>query len=196
MPVNREPEPTPRLVVVMGVSGCGKSTVGRLLAQRLQAEFLEGDSLHPAVNVARMAAGVALTDADRADWLQAIAQRLAAAQRARRALVVSCSALKRSYRDGLRRAAPDLAFVHLHGDAALLTERMRSRAGHYMPASLLASQLATLEAPAANEPARRFDAALPPEQIAAQAAAWLDTLRPADPSPPPRLSPAAPPAPP
>ena len=172
------------LVVVMGVSGCGKSTVGGLLAQRLGAGFLEGDSLHPARNVERMAAGVALTDDDRRDWLLAVARHLKAAREANRSLVVSCSALKRSYRDVLRSASAELAFVHVHGDPALLGERMRARVGHYMPASLLLSQLETLEMPGADERAMTFDAALPAEQIAAQAAAWLGVpMPPATPSP-------------
>ena len=157
----------------MGVSGCGKSTVGALLAQRLHCEFLEGDALHPARNVARMAAGVALTDDDRHDWLQALAQHLKAAHDANRALVVSCSALKRSYRDMLRSASAGLAFVHLLGSPALLGQRLAARTGHYMPASLLASQLDTLEAPAEDERAVTLDASLAPEPIAAQAAAWL-----------------------
>ena len=161
------------LVVVMGVSGCGKSTVGGLLAQQLCAEFLEGDSLHPARNVERMAAGVALTDDDRRDWLLAVANHLQSARAAHQPLVVSCSALKRSYRDLLRNASNDLAFVHLHGDPALLAQRMEARTGHYMPASLLASQLETLEPPEPDEHAITFNAALPPEQIAVQTAAWL-----------------------
>ena len=166
--------PTPaRVVIVMGVSGCGKSTVGGLLAQRLHAEFLEGDSLHPARNVALMAAGTALADADRRDWLLAIARHLKTAHEAHEPLVVSCSALKRSYRDLLRTASPALAFVHLHGSPALLAERMNARVGHYMPASLLASQLDTLELPGADEHAITLDTALPPATIAAQAAAWL-----------------------
>jgi gluconokinase len=166
--------PTPaHLVVVMGVSGCGKSTVGSLLAQRLRADFLEGDSLHPQRNVERMAAGVPLTDDDRRDWLLALAQRLKTAHDANRSLVVSCSALKRSYRDVLRSASADLAFVHLHGDPALLTERLAARLDHYMPASLLTSQIETLEVPGHDEHAITFDTALPPQQIAARAAAWL-----------------------
>jgi len=171
------------LVVVMGVSGCGKSTVGGLLAQQLCAEFLEGDSLHPARNVERMAAGVALTDDDRRDWLLAVANHLQSARAAHQPLVVSCSALKRSYRDLLRNASNDLAFVHLHGDPVLLAQRMNARVGHYMPASLLASQLGTLEAPGNDEHAITFDAALPPEQIAARAAAWLIAPTPATGSP-------------
>ena len=157
----------------MGVSGCGKSTVGALLAQLLHCEFLEGDSRHPARNVARMAAGVALTDDDRHDWLQALAQHLKAAHDANRALVVSCSALKRTYRDMLRSASAGLAFVHLHGSPALLGQRLAARTGHYMPASLLASQLETLEVPADDEHAITIDAGATPEHIAAQAAAWL-----------------------
>ena len=174
-----------QLVVVMGVSGCGKSTVGGLLAHHLRAEFLEGDSLHPARNVALMAAGTALTDDDRRDWLLAIARHLKTARDAGQPLVVSCSALKRSYRDLLRTAspspspspapapAPALAFVHVHGTPALLAERMKARVGHYMPTSLLVSQLDTLEAPGADEHAISFDTALSPATIAAQAAAWL-----------------------
>jgi gluconokinase len=173
------PDMPDRLVVVMGVSGCGKSTVGGLLAKRLHAEFLEGDSLHPPRNVALMAAGTALTDDDRRDWLLAIARHLKTARDAGQPLVVSCSALKRSYRDVLRTAspapAPAVAFVHLHGAPALLAERMKARVGHYMPASLLASQLDTLEVPDADEHAITLDTALPPATIAAQATAWLGT---------------------
>jgi carbohydrate kinase (thermoresistant glucokinase family) len=164
------------LVVVMGVSGCGKSTVGRLLADQLHAEFVEGDELHPPDNVARMAAGVPLTDDDRRGWLLTIAARLSAARNAHRPLVASCSALKRTYRDLLRGASPDLAFVHVHGERALLEARMSARADHFMPPSLLASQLQTLELPGPDERAQTFDAALPPTLIAAQAAAWLATL--------------------
>ena len=156
----------------MGVSGCGKSTVGRLLAQALVLPYVEGDELHPAHNVARMAAGIALTDADRQGWLQAVAQRLGDAPGG---VVVSCSALKRSYRDLLRAAAPDLRFVYLHGDAALLAARMHSRPGHYMPASLLQSQLDTLEPPAADEAPIRADIAEPPAAIVA---AVVQRLRP------------------
>jgi gluconokinase len=160
--------------VVMGVSGCGKSTVGRALAARLHAQFLEGDELHPPHNIERMAAGVPLTDDDRRDWLRALAQRIGAAHGAHSPLIVSCSALKRSYRDLLRSGgSPALAFVYLHGEHALFAARMSQRTGHYMPATLLDSQLATLEAPGADERALTLDAALPPEQLAARAAAWL-----------------------
>lgn len=169
-----------QLVVVMGVSGCGKSTVGRLLARRLGAEFLEGDDLHPPRNVERMAAGIALTDNDRLDWLREITVQLADASASRHALVVSCSALKRSYRNLLRAASSELAFVHLHADAALLTQRLCARTDHFMPASLLASQLQALEPPGADERAVTFEATLAPDQIAALAATWLAQAHPLD----------------
>jgi gluconokinase len=162
-------------VVVMGVSGCGKSTVGRLLADALQVHYVEGDDLHPAENVARMAAGTALTDADRHGWLQVVAGQLANATSRARGVVVSCSALKRSYRDLLRQAVPDLCFVHLQGTADLLRQRLAARRGHYMPPSLLQSQLDTLEPPAADERALSLDIAQPPQQLAAEAERWLRT---------------------
>lgn len=157
----------------MGVSGCGKSTVGALLAQQLGAEFVEGDSLHPPSNVAKMAAGTPLTDADREGWLQTIAARLGAAHAADRNLVASCSALKRSYRDTLRASAPELRIVHLQGDFDLLGARVAARSGHYMPASLLASQFAALEPPMDDEHAVTLDCRLEPSALAAQAHAAL-----------------------
>jgi gluconokinase len=158
---------TERRIVVMGVSGSGKSTVGRLLAERLDVPFVEGDELHPPRNVALMAAGTPLTDDDRAGWLQAIAARLQEAHAQGRGLVVACSALKRRYRDVLRSGAPDTVFVLLHGDRKLLAERLQQRKGHYMPASLLQSQLETLEPPQADERAFTFDIAAEPAQIVA-----------------------------
>jgi len=166
-------------VIVMGVSGCGKSTVGALLAQKLGAEFIEGDSLHPPSNVAKMAAGTPLTDADREGWLQTIAARLGAAHAAQRGLIVSCSALKRSYRDTLRASAPDLRFVYLRGDFDLLGARVAARSGHYMPASLLASQFAALQEPTDDEHAIALDCRVEPETLAAQALAALTTESPA-----------------
>lgn len=156
----------PRLVI-MGVSGCGKSTVGEHLAQSLGLPFLEGDALHPPRNVALMAAGTPLTDADRADWLDAIAARLSALH-ADEGLVVSCSALKRTYRDRLRLATPHLHFVHLHGDAALLAARIGQRQGHYMPPALLVSQLDTLEMPSTDEATLSLNIAEPVGQLVAQ----------------------------
>jgi gluconokinase len=161
------PANTPR-IVVMGVSGCGKSTLGQALAAALRLPFLEGDALHPPSNVERMAAGIALTDEDRLGWLVALAERLRQARAAGQGLVVSCSALRRSYRDVLRGGAADVRFIHLHGAPELLAERLRARSGHYMPASLLDSQLETLEPPGDDEAALRVDIGLPPETMLAQ----------------------------
>jgi beta-N-acetylhexosaminidase len=130
-------------IVVMGVAGCGKSTIGAALAGRLGAEFLDGDSLHPQSNIDKMASGTPLNDDDRAPWLAEIGRRFPASDSA---LVIACSALKRSYRDIIRSADPSVVFVHLHGTRELLNARMNARPGHFMPASLLDSQLATLEA--------------------------------------------------
>uniref|UniRef100_UPI00292F3BBC gluconokinase n=1 Tax=Clavibacter michiganensis TaxID=28447 RepID=UPI00292F3BBC len=130
-------------VIVMGVSGSGKSTVGDLLAQDVGVPFIDGDDLHPEANRRKMAEGHALDDDDRRPWLEEVGRALAG--RPEGGPVVACSALKRSYRDILRAAAPDAVFVHLAGDHELLAERLGSREGHFMPSSLLASQLRTLE---------------------------------------------------
>lgn len=167
----------PDFFVVMGVSACGKSTVGAQLAEALAVPFLEGDVLHPERNVARMAAGVALSDEDREGWLQALAERLRQARAAGQGMVLSCSALKRSYRDILRSGAPGLRFVYLHGEPGLLAARMAARTGHYMPLSLLASQLATLEVPGVEENVQAFDVAQPPAQIVAAVLAGLQPAR-------------------
>ncbi len=162
------------IFVVMGVSGCGKSTVGAQLAAALNIEFLEGDTLHSEHNVALMASGIALDDADRAGWLQALAERIRQASRDGRGLVLSCSALKRSYRDILRQGEPDLHFIYLQGEYEQLALRMAARTGHYMPTSLLASQLSTLEVPGMDEDAQSVDMSSPPETIvAAVRARWL-----------------------
>lgn len=152
----------------MGVSGTGKSTVGVALARLLGLPFVEGDDLHPGANVAKMTAGIPLTDADRAPWLNRVAAELD------RPVVVTCSALKRAYRDRLRAAAPDVVFVFLHGDRRLLAERMAGRAGHFMPTALLDSQLATLEPPTVDEHAIPVDVALTPDEIVAAVVARLD----------------------
>lgn len=156
----------PLQVVVMGVSGCGKSSVAQALAQALGAGFVEGDRHHPPENVARMAAGVPLTDADRAGWLATLAGLLASSRDERRGVVLACSALKRRYRDRLREAGP-LRFVMLEVPQDVLEQRMAARSGHYMPASLLPSQLAALEMPQPDEAAIVVDATRPlPELIA------------------------------
>lgn len=137
--------------VVMGVSGCGKSAVGSRLATQLHIEYIEGDALHPPDNVAKMAAGQPLGDEDRAGWLAALRERIAVARQNGLGLVVSCSALKRRYRDLLREGDPTLRFAHLHGPRTVLESRVRDRPGHFMPASLLDSQLATLQPLQADE---------------------------------------------
>ena len=167
----------PLQVVVMGVCGCGKSALGEPLARALDLRFIEGDGLHPKVNIERMAQGIALTDADRAGWLDAVAATLATD----RGTVLSCSALKRSYRDRLRAAAPGLRFIHLHGARAVLEQRLRERSGHYMPASLLQSQLDTLEPPGADEDAITLDLAQPLGSLLAQAIDFIRTGRNASP---------------
>ena len=164
----------PRRIVVMGVSGCGKSTVARALAQRLALPFVEADELHPPRNVALMSTGTPLTDDDRQGWLRAVAKALADAEVT--GVVVACSALKRHYRDLLRASAPGLLFVHLTGPQSLLADRLRSRAGHYMPVSLLQSQIDTLEPPAADESALTQDIAQPPETIVDTLCQQLDNI--------------------
>jgi gluconokinase len=133
----------PPLVVVMGVSGSGKTTVGAALAQRLRVPFADADDFHPAANIAKMSAGVPLTDDDRGPWLATIATWLA--EHAAGGGVASCSALRRSYRDILAAAAPHVFFVHLHGAPDVIAARVAGRPGHFMPAALVESQFATLE---------------------------------------------------
>ena len=162
-------------VVVMGVSGCGKSTVGRALADSLGWRYVEGDELHPCENVARMASGTPLTDADRQGWLEKIAAELAAANLRGEGLVLTCSALKRRYRELLRTAEPGLRLVFLHGPRDLLADRLRSRSGHYMPASLLQSQLEALEPPLEDEDAVALNISGAPAELAAAAMAWLSS---------------------
>ncbi|PDS63890.1 gluconokinase [Rhizobium anhuiense] len=138
----------PHAIIVMGVSGCGKSSVGEKLAEALHLAFVEGDALHPAANVEKMSKGIPLTDEDRMPWLDLIGEDMQAPLDKSEGIIVSCSALKRVYRDRLRAAVGgNLFFVYLEGSKALLTKRMGERKGHFMPVSLLESQLATLELP-------------------------------------------------
>ena len=139
-------------VVVMGVSGSGKSTIAEGIADVLAFAYIDGDDLHSEANVAKMASGTPLSDADRWPWLDRIGETLAAALAADRGLVIACSALKWAYRDRIRRSAPEARFVFLDGSASLIRERMKHRKGHYMPTGLLDSQFATLERPADDEP--------------------------------------------
>lgn len=135
-------------VVVMGVASCGKSTLGAALAKELSASFVEGDQLHSAESVKKMSSGIGLTDEDRWPWLG----RIGAALRGSKGVVASCSALKKSYRLAIAESAERaVVFIHLHGSSAVLAQRIANRKGHFMPASLLESQLATLELPNATE---------------------------------------------
>jgi len=131
------------LVVVMGVSGCGKSTIGTALSERIGVHFIDGDRLHPQTNVEKMSHGIALTDHDRLPWLADVGRTLRDYQAS--GLVLACSALRRMYRDIIRWEAPDTVFVHAAGDAELIAERMKNRKGHFMPTALLQSQFAALE---------------------------------------------------
>jgi gluconokinase len=159
-----------RHILVMGVSGCGKSTIGEMLAEALSLPFADADAFHPPENVKKMSAGIPLTDADRWPWLDALGAWLAAEERGG---VIACSALKRAYRDRLREWVPGLFVVHLSGAPELIAGRQGAREGHFMPPSLMASQFATLEPPGADEEAITLDIASPPEGVAAEAAAKL-----------------------
>lgn len=138
----------PRAVIVMGVSGSGKTSVAEAIAGRLGLRYVEGDALHPAGNIAKMSQGIPLTDEDRMPWLDIIGAEIATSLQAGQGIVASCSALKRVYRERLRQAAGgELSFVYLDGSKELLTRRMGERKGHFMPTSLLESQFQTLEVP-------------------------------------------------
>ena len=143
------------VLVLMGVSGCGKSTIAGVLAGRLGWDLCEGDDLHPPENVAKMAAGHALTDDDRWPWLARVAEWIRGHAEAGRPGIVTCSALKRSYRDVLR--GDDVVFVYLRGTREQIAARLAARHGHYMPATLLDSQFATLEPPGEDEHAWEID---------------------------------------
>ncbi len=164
-------------LVVMGVSGCGKSTVGTLLGQRLGMPFFDGDDFHPAANKQKMGAGVALTDADREPWLARLGELLAgtADGGTRVPPVVACSALKRRYRDLLRSYAPNVVFIHLAGDVATIRARMEARAHEFMPPGLLASQFTALEELEADERHLRGDITRPLEVLVESIAQQVKT---------------------
>ncbi|MFB6439196.1 gluconokinase [Streptomyces sp. NPDC056411] len=168
------PDAARDVIVVMGVAGTGKTTIGPLVAAALGVPYAEGDAFHPAANITKMSAGVPLDDADRGPWLDAIGAW--AHGRAGRGGVVSCSALKRAYRDRLVSAAPGLVFLHLTGDRALIVSRMADRTGHFMPTALLDSQFAALEPLGRDERGVAVDVSGPPPQIAARAVAALRAL--------------------
>ena len=162
---------TPDVIVVMGVAGTGKPTIGPLVADALGVPYAEGDDFHPPANIAKMSAGHPLDDADRGPWLDAIGAW--ARERAGRGGVVSSSALKRAYRDRLRAAAPGIVFLHLTGERALIEERMAGRTGHFMPTALLDSQFATLEPLGPDEAGVLVEVSGRPEEIAGRAVAAL-----------------------
>lgn len=164
----------PGSIVVMGVSGTGKTSVGEAIAAACGYRFVEGDALHPEENIRKMSAGIPLTDTDRWPWLEEIGRQLAAGDTP---LVVSCSALRRSYRNRLRESAgKPVAFVYLHGDRDVLAGRMQRRTGHFMPASLLDTQLATLEDPSGEPLTVTIDIAPPPQEVIRAALAALAGL--------------------
>ncbi len=161
------------VVVVMGVSGSGKTTVAALLAERRGIPLAEADEFHPPANIAKMTSGTPLSDEDRAPWLAAIAEWVAE-RSGDGGGVVTCSALKRAYRDVLRGNASDVWFLHLDGSREVLSDRITRRSGHFMPPALLASQLADLQPLAPDEPGLRADIARSPEEIADAANRALD----------------------
>jgi gluconokinase len=161
-------------VVVMGVSGSGKTTVADLLASELGWQFIEGDRLHPPANVEKMRQGIPLTDTDRVPWLDRIGEELKGWATEGRSGVLTCSALKRAYRDRIRSARPDVRFVYLKGSEALIKGRVGARHHEYMPASLLRSQFEALEEPAPDEPVVTVDAGGSAETEVAAVIAALD----------------------
>ena len=154
-----------RYVVVMGVAGCGKSTVAKLAAERLGWYFVEGDSLHPPANVEKMSTGIPLDDDDRRPWLEEIAATIRRWRSEGHSGVIACSALRRSYRDTIAAGENDVCFVHLHGERNLIAQRLAERRGHFMPIALLDSQFATLEPPTGGERAISLDVAVNPAQL-------------------------------
>jgi gluconokinase len=170
-------DPEAMAVIVMGVSGCGKTSVGEKLAEALHCQFIEGDSLHPAANIAKMSAGIPLDDGDRWPWLDVIGTHLAESRLRGETIVISCSALKKVYRDRLRQAAGGhLAFIFLEGSRAVFEARIKNRPGHFMPASLIDSQFAALEPPNAEPGVVTIDVTLSIETIATQALGGLRKL--------------------
>ena len=159
-------------VVVMGVAGCGKSVIGAQIALNSGGRLIEGDAFHPQANIDKMSAGTPLDDNDRAGWLTRLGEEMAAALRNGERPVLTCSALKLKYRERLRQAVPGLGFVFLELSKEMATERCAQRPGHFMPASLVDSQFATLEAPYGEDRTLVVDATQPIDAIGKQAAAW------------------------
>ena len=159
-------------VVVMGVAGCGKSTVGIALCERVGARMIEGDAFHPESNIRKMSAGIPLDDADRAGWLARLGEELAKAVAGGETVVLACSALKRRYRDMLRAAVPELGFVYLELTPDEARERVAHRRGHFMPATLIESQFRDLESPHNEQHVLSVRATAPLEAIVEDIAAW------------------------
>lgn len=166
---------TPVHLVVMGVAGCGKSAVGERVAQALALPLVEGDAFHPQSNIDKMRQGLPLQDRDRADWLARLAAELVARPGG---AVLTCSALKRAYRDRLRGAAGGLRFVHLQLSQEEAMQRVRARGGHFYPPSLVASQFQTLEDPAGEAGVLTVDALLPVEEVAQRTLQWISATSP------------------
>ncbi len=166
----------PAVIVVMGVSGSGKTTVAEALARRLRCDFAEGDAFHPEANVAKMRAGIPLDDLDREPWLDAIAAWIAQVRDSGKRCVVACSALKRAYRRRLAAGHDDVRFVYLQGDYDLIASRLALRRGHYMPLALLRSQFDALEEPGPEENPLVIPVDAPPEAIVERITTMLDTV--------------------
>jgi gluconokinase len=153
------------ILILMGVAGAGKTTIGQLLAQDLRWPFYDGDDFHPPANIDKMSRGVALTDDDRAAWLASLRQLIERLLREQQGAVIACSALKQSYRQVLQQQNEDVHFIYLKGDPDLMRQRLEQRPGHFMKANLLASQFETLEEPADPEGVLTVEASLPPQAI-------------------------------
>ena len=173
----KPPMPGSPIIVLMGVSGAGKTTVGARIAALLEVEFAEGDRFHPEANIEKMSNGAPLDDADRLPWLRAIAAEIDRARSQGRGLVVACSALKRAYREILLGGRPDVRLVYLRGSRALIQQRLDGRQGHFMPPTLLPSQFAALEEPAAAEAPIVVEVAAKPDEIAAEIARQIVNRR-------------------
>ena len=163
-------------IIVMGVSGSGKSTIGALIAGALGVPFVDGDALHPQSNIEKMAGGTPLNDDDRWPWLAKVGETLADAGRKGQGMVIACSALRRSYRDAIRKSAPAARFVHLSGSREVLSSRLEGRTDHFMPPSLLDSQFATLEPLAGDEAGIVVDIDQPVPAIVAEAVTAISSV--------------------
>jgi carbohydrate kinase (thermoresistant glucokinase family) len=180
--------PPPAVMIVMGVSGSGKSTIGALLARRLNWEFEDADWLHPAANVDKMHNGIPLTDDDRRPWLEAVAAWIDSTRRSREHAVVACSALKRRYRDVLIGSRADVRLIYLKGDETLIARRIATRHEHFMPSSLLHSQFEALEEPGPDEAPIIASIVPEPREIVTRILSSLGMLKQASPAKPPPLA--------